>query len=134
MSIPVIYAAAGDKSNSIAPITSSGRAFRPLGLAAALMRTATSPISFKNWVSIMLGDTAFTVSPVAAYSAATARIRPSCAYLITVYMVINFGGIARVTLERTKTIRAEGILLIFAANFFRRITADSTWTAMSRWK
>ena len=65
----------------MAGATSSGVALRLIGLSAAAACTIRSGVSFKKWVSIMLGATQFTVMPKRAYSTARLFTSPPIALL-----------------------------------------------------
>ena len=74
-----------DSRYSNAVITSSTYKFLLHGHDSAFCRTISSGMPETNFVSIISGDTALLVIPLPAYSTAMLFIRPSSAYLETVY-------------------------------------------------
>ena len=65
----------------MAGTTSAGVALRPMGFSSAAACTMRSGVSFRKFVSIMLGATQLTVTPKRAYSTARLLTSPPMALL-----------------------------------------------------
>src|SRR5438067_663934 len=76
---PVMYPASGEARNRTAQPTSSGSAYRPIGIDESIRRWCSSLVSARPGVATLPGRTALTVMPLRASSTAAERMKPSMA-------------------------------------------------------